>query len=252
MSRFISGIENLRSQREIRDVLYNEIIRDRVLKATVEKDIYPEEIHRFLSSLVSKSPRIALIIDEVTAEVREASRALKRLAETKIVEFKTYVREDAENVHAHLFEPLRIPSKIPEIKEREGKRELPEHRQSWEKRLQWVDDKTKKLVEELSNRISELEGVNGKPMKRWYAFYRGEPHSKSRFAVLLLTKHKIRVRIRADPTTFRDPERLVKEHVYAKWFFHHGKGQEREFPITDKEQIDYALKLIKQSYELAE
>lgn len=116
-----------------------------------------------MSSLVSKPPKIALIIDEVTAEVEEASRALKRLGETKIVEFKTYVRENAENTHAHLFEPLRIPSKIPEAKEGKRKRELPEHRKSWEKRLQWVDDKTKKLVEELSNRISELREVSQKP-----------------------------------------------------------------------------------------
>jgi len=96
-----------------------------------------------------------------------------------------------------------------------------------------------------------LGGARGKPMGRWYTFHRGEPHSKSRFVVFLLTKHKVRVRIRADPTTFRDPERLVKDYVYVKWFFHLGKGQEREFPITDKEQIDYAMELIKQSYELA-
>ena len=106
ISKFISGIENLSSQREIRDVLYNEITEDKVLKAFVEKMIYPEEIHHFLSSVVSKPPKIAIIIDEITGEVREASRALKKLGETEVVEFKTFVREDAENVHAHLFEPL--------------------------------------------------------------------------------------------------------------------------------------------------
>jgi hypothetical protein len=112
VSRFVSGIENLESQREIRDVLYNEITQDRVLKAFVEKMIYPEEIHRFLSSLVSKPPKIAIIIDEVTDEVKEASKALKRLGETEIVEFKTYARENAENVRAHLFKPIYISEEI--------------------------------------------------------------------------------------------------------------------------------------------
>ena len=74
ISKFISGIENLRSQREVRDALYKEITKDGILKAYVEKMIDPEEIHLFLSSLVSKPPKIAIIIDEVTDEVREAVR----------------------------------------------------------------------------------------------------------------------------------------------------------------------------------
>jgi hypothetical protein len=106
ISKFISGIENFRSQREVRDVLYDMITRDRIVKARVEKKIYPEEIHHFLTSILLKPPKIAIIINEVTDEVREASKHLKKLGDTKVVEFKTYVREGAESVHAHLFEPL--------------------------------------------------------------------------------------------------------------------------------------------------
>lgn len=79
ISKFISGIDNLESQRDIINVLDKEIMRDKVLKAIVETKIHPEETHRFLSSLVSKPPRIAIIIDQETEEVKEAIRALKKL-----------------------------------------------------------------------------------------------------------------------------------------------------------------------------
>ena len=84
----------------------NQIMKDKVLKTIVETKIHPEETHRFLSSLVSKPPRIVIIIDEETDEVKEAIRALKKLGHAEVVEFRTYMREGAPNVHAHLFEPI--------------------------------------------------------------------------------------------------------------------------------------------------
>lgn len=107
ISKFINGIENLKSQREIRDLLYDRIVGDKVLRAIIETKIGSQETHRFLSSLISKPPRIAIIIDEETAEVKEAVRALKKLGSVNVVEFKTFVREDAPNVRAHLFTPIR-------------------------------------------------------------------------------------------------------------------------------------------------
>ena len=113
ISKFISGIDNLKSQRDIISILDKEIMRDEVLKAIVETKIHPEETHRFLSSLISKPPRIAIIIDQETEEVKEAIRALKKLGHVEVVEFKTFVREDAENVHAHLFAPIHERKRTP-------------------------------------------------------------------------------------------------------------------------------------------
>jgi len=115
ISKFISGIDNLKSQRDIINVLDKEIMRDKVLKAIVETKIHPEETYRFLSSLMSRPPRIAIIIDQETQEVKEAIKALKKLGHVEVVEFKTFVREDAPNVHAHVFEPIHAPER-PRIK----------------------------------------------------------------------------------------------------------------------------------------
>lgn len=78
ISKFISGINNLVSQKEVMDALFTEIIRDKVKKAEVEKMVQPKEIHEFLSDLIAKPPKIAVLIDEITDEVKEAIVALKR------------------------------------------------------------------------------------------------------------------------------------------------------------------------------
>jgi predicted transport protein len=63
----------------------------------------------------------------------------------------------------------------------------------------------------------------------------------------MLTKNEVKVRIRTDPTTFKDPRKWTGDRIYKGWFFKH--GQEREFRIASKSQIDYSIGLIEQSYE---
>jgi len=66
--------------------------------------------------------------------------------------------------------------------------------------------------------------------------------------VLMLTKRKVKVRIKVDPTKFEDKQKWTKP--YKGWFFPR-KWQEREFSITSAEQFDYALQLIKESYDIS-
>ncbi|MEM2094285.1 MAG: hypothetical protein QXI32_03190, partial [Candidatus Bathyarchaeia archaeon] len=63
-------------------------------------------------------------------------------------------------------------------------------------------------------------------------------------------RNAIKVRVRADPKTFVDPQNWTKGKVYKGWFFS-GTGEEREFQIDSAEQIPYAMQLIAQSYALA-
>jgi predicted small metal-binding protein len=110
ISEFISGIDNPSSQGELRDILYKEIKQNKVLKPYVEKIIQPEELHNFLSKLMSKLPKIAIVIDQQTDQLKGAVTTLKnlggKLKETEVVEFKTFVKEGTKKDHAHLFEPL--------------------------------------------------------------------------------------------------------------------------------------------------
>jgi predicted transport protein len=248
LNRFMSGIRNFESQREITEAIYGEIAKVPSMRETIRLNSNFDDAHHFLSNLISQAPKIVIIVEQEDPDIQEACENLRVVPQTVV--FKTYVKEGAESVHVHLFEPLyefKRPKEI--IKEEEKK--YPPHWLSWEKRLEWVNDNTRDIVKVLTSRILELGEVNTKVIGRYYSFNRREPSSKSRFAVLMLSKKHVAVRIRAEPIAFKDPKKWTGDKVYIKWFFHHGRGQEREFRITDKGQIDYAMELIKQSYDLA-
>jgi len=252
VTRFISGIENLSSEREIRDALYKEINENKVLKTYVEKLVEPEEVHAFLSTLTSRPPRIVIVIDEVTDEINEAVASLKRLGDTEVVEFKTFVRENAENVHAHVFEPLSVSTVVHKEARATGERKpLPEQYQSWAKMYAWVNPSVRDLAMLIGSEImTTLKDINRSARGRYYCFFKGRPSTKSIFAVFLLTKNALKIRIRTNSATFKDPENWTRGKVYKGWFYK--QGQEKEFTLTSADQIPYAMKLIRQSYELAQ
>lgn len=210
-----------------------------------------KDIDHFLSKLFLKTPKIVVIIDEKTLDLEEACSALKY--EPEIVEFKTFVSSENPKIKAHLFEPLSYTIETPiEDKGSKGKkREIPEHYQSWEKYLNWIDKSNRELVTEFRTQISSLPNVIHKPSGVTdYCFYKGKATGKSRFAAFLVRKSSIRVRIRVNPETFTDPKNWLTPKIYKGWFFK--QDQERSFDIKNIKQIPYAMELIKQSYDLAE
>lgn len=107
----------------------------------------------------------------------------------------------------------------------------------------------KEVVKTLSDLIMQFKEVKYRYFKKYICFYRGKLDLKSLFAVLIPTKTGVIIRIRADSSGFEDPRKLTKK-VSKKWFFTAGQGEEMEFIITSKTEIDYTLNLIKKSYEL--
>jgi hypothetical protein len=125
ISKFINGIKNLSTQRDIVDALYQEIDSDDFLKPRLKKAIGATETHKFLSDLVSKPPVVTIIIEKHTGQLDEAIEALRH-PQIKVVEFQTFIRDRVGlAVHAHLFEPLFIPTVAgePEVS-KEGKHEI--------------------------------------------------------------------------------------------------------------------------------
>jgi predicted transport protein len=108
----------------------------------------------------------------------------------------------------------------------------------------------KDMVKTLFDLIMQLREVKYRHFKKYICFYIARPDLKSLFAVLIPTKTGITIRVRADPSEIKDTRELTKK-VSKKWFFTAGQGEEIEFIITSKTEIDYALNLIKKSYELA-
>jgi len=105
LTRFINGIDNPQTRNTIVEAIYDEICKNKVLKAVVEEKVRGD-VHHWLTRLINTTPKIVVVIEEKTQKIIEACKLLMRNFETYIIEFKTYTREDAQNVHAHLFEPL--------------------------------------------------------------------------------------------------------------------------------------------------
>ena len=109
ISKFINGIKNPSTQRDIVDTLYREIDSDDFLKLRLKKAMGTTETYKFLSDLISKPPVVTIIIEKRTEQLDEAISALAH-PQIKIVEFQTFTREGVGlGVHAHLFEPLYKP-----------------------------------------------------------------------------------------------------------------------------------------------
>ena len=106
VGKFINGIKNPVTQKNIIDTIYQEITGSKISKVEVEEAIGSGEIHKFLTDLISLPPILTIVIEKRTQELEEAINLLK-YSPIKIVEFQTFTRERVGlNVHAHLFEPL--------------------------------------------------------------------------------------------------------------------------------------------------
>jgi predicted transport protein len=189
-----------------------------------------------------------VIIDQKTPETEEALQNLT--PQPSILEFKTFARIDAPSIHAHLFEPLHAgePGKRG-TGESPKKRTTPNYYRVWEKKLEWVDQSTRDATRALMNRILQLKDVTAKASGPDYIFCKGQPSDKTRFVGLFLMKPALKVRVRTDPATTRDPKKWLSARTY-NWLFR--TANEKEFKISSINQIDYAMELIKQSYSLAE
>lgn len=128
LTKFINGLKNRITRDEIGSTLYAVISSDEYLKLKIKEHNNPSDIHKFLWDLVSQSPVLSIIIEKDTKELSEVVEALPHSSK-RVIEFQTFTREDAEKVHAHLFEPLFLthqepetPTEVEDISQRGGER----------------------------------------------------------------------------------------------------------------------------------
>lgn len=229
---FLRALKNPETVRAILMTLYDEVRADPEKERRVRRHLRSgEELYYFLDRVLHGRRGVVIVVDEVTPQLVELQEDLSKDAEVRILEFKTYRHGDGE---AYLFTPLRYEAEVAEA---------PEHEKSWKDRLRWAEPEARRLAEELIRRVvQELPDVRHMPRYRWYYFYRGGRP----FAVLLLRKRSVDVRIRVDESRFRDDLRVTKK--YKPFFF---RGGERGFKVKGSEELNNAVKLIKQAYTYA-
>lgn len=221
----------------IRNTLYEELRKDRRKLNLVREASGEDDAHYFVEKVLRTKAGVIVVIDSVTPQLEEIVEELSANNEVRVIEFKTYER-DKKLLHG--FTPLSASK---------GERaQLPDFKTNWFARLKWVEPETRTLSQELIKRIEmDLPVVKHAPGYRWYYFYStNEMKPHSRFAVILLDKKKIHVRISVDPGSFRDPETKAKD--YKGWFWKEKGHVEKGFEVATVNDIPYALTLIKQSY----
>lgn len=113
VSKFITGIKNHSTQKELVNTICEIIDSGDLLKLKIRKAIEPAETYRFLSELVSKPPELTVIIEQRTETLDEALSSLAN-PQSHVIEFRTFVRYGTGLlVHAHLFEPLYKTKTVP-------------------------------------------------------------------------------------------------------------------------------------------
>jgi len=114
VDKFLNAIDNRYTRNNIIEALYDAINADDLLKLKTRLAIgLDKDAHKFLSDLIVSSPTMTIVIEKDTSQLKEA---LKKYTQKKVVEFRTYTREDAEKVHAHLFEPLHKAPSVQSVK----------------------------------------------------------------------------------------------------------------------------------------
>jgi hypothetical protein len=103
ISKFNSAFKKPETKKKIVDTIYDDITSDPFKNLFVKSRI-KDELYKFLTEILSSPPTVVVIIDELVDELKDAVEELP--LKLHILEFRTFAREDAPNIYAHLFEPI--------------------------------------------------------------------------------------------------------------------------------------------------
>jgi hypothetical protein len=245
LTKFMNGLRNPESRNEILEAIDEEIREDTVLKTQIEKMIDSPEIYRFMSKILSTLPKIVVIIDELNEEVKEACQSLKY--ETEFVEFKTFVREDAPNVHAHLFEPLSIL----ESTAKEEKRSVAAGK-AWETRKSQVGVPVEEQIEKIGNihareiarkLTEEVKKISENIVEKTTVHHITFWVSNSKFSSIYPEKNGFCFEVKIPPNQFDIKNLYVtKAQTAPNWSFIH---------VNEKTDLNLLVEAAKQAYERA-
>lgn len=104
VSKFLASVPVSGTKADLINVLWREINDDKIMLAKLRQQ-KGEDIHKWLSDLISQQPKLAVVIDEKVPALEDVKTALR--IEPTVLEFCTFAREGVGlAVHAHSFDPL--------------------------------------------------------------------------------------------------------------------------------------------------
>lgn len=251
IKNFLSALKNEDTLRRVLDTLYKQIQSDRSKYNMVRNLVGArEEVHYFLDRLLhnEEARGVVIVIDEYVDELEELISDWFTGQKVKTVFFKIY-----EKGAKKIFYYTPYAAEVTEVLSPEVRRKYPETYLSWKAAYDKAPDNIKRLADTLTQRVEEAfpDVEHGPAMTRsWYKFLiKGiKGRRKAHLLVFWLTRSHLHLRIGINPRKFDDPKQIAK--VYKRFFWARLPNvQERRFNVESENELDYALTLVKQSYE---
>lgn len=190
----------------------------------------------YLTKVIEKGVGIFIIIDSVSEQLTEVVEHLaKDGTDVKAIPFETYV--NSQNQFMHKFTTF-----TREALEREAKKWT----FKWttvpiERHLEKADESIREVFEELSQEICCLPNAKQVTRKAWTTF---QTSPLKNFCTIKILKDGLEVHLKADKRTFKDEEGVTRDlERTPAWTF------DKVFTLKSLNEIEYAMKLIRQAYE---
>lgn len=230
ITRFKSAFDKEENKRKIFEAIYESLNSKDQTK--VKLIIKSNDVFRYIDKVIHEEFGIIVIIDEKTIELEELRK--NYLPSLECIEFKTYKFGNKEIYKVDWF--------IKGVKEVGGKRIFKEY--SIEDNLNRANPEIKENFKALKNEIFKLPKVKEK-VGNHYSDYRIEGSRKGTFVNVNIRKDRLLILIKMGKRHLKDPKK-ISYSVPSQW----GYGDlTKGFSIDSKEDVNYAMELIKQAYE---
>jgi hypothetical protein len=243
ITKFFAFFKNMTSRNGLIEKLDQLIKSEPKLEEEFKKYLGKREIYKTLKDAMEKNQNILLILDENKPELQDLFETYTdtwyKMVSVEILKEYTANGKKIFTINPD-FEDIEFAEPMTqELATKSG--------ESWQQRLQSINVEFKTTIEELEKRIFELGNVRAMERTR-KAYYRGKKRARACFAILELSKDGVIARIRAEKTNFDDPKNWSIGGIRKGMFF----DPQSKFIITSKGQVDYAMTLIKQAFDVTE
>ncbi|HJY64601.1 MAG TPA: DUF5655 domain-containing protein [Ignavibacteria bacterium] len=225
--------------------LQNKSSQEKLIKIFEEELASSYKITREELKTIVTNYGIIILIDEVGDPMKEINPLLEIVnfltihSEVRAIPFQTYIKGDKlSSDHVHSFKSF-------------TKEELEQESKKWtfkwatvsvEERLEKLDDNLKEVFRECGKRICCIaDNIKEVHPKSGYTTY--QISKLKNFCAIKFPKGYLEVHLKVNKDIFNDPKKVTHDIKRTpNWTF------DKVFAIKSKEEIDYAVALIKQSY----
>lgn len=178
--------------------------------------------------------RILIVGQEITGQVEDVARYMRdRGVDITCIEFSYYVTKEGDVV---------VGTETIVGRERVPTPRGPRRRYSLAELLEYINPEGRKAFELLRKDVEGLdpiiEVVDGKATREVAFRYKG-----TNMLLITFTKDKFWVALKADKASFTDPKGWAKDIENFQW------GYPLRFPVASVRDNEYAMSLIRQSYD---